>query len=98
MEDSRRERARLLRIAGLLLVDLAMSGCDTAAIRVPGLSLSFPESTPEAKGAGKAQGGIFIEVPRDDRAQHIGEDIAKSGWTACKTDTLSAGELPVLVR
>lgn len=89
---------RRLQCAAAVASLLGLLGCDTASVRVPGLSLAFPPTTPGVRASSHTQEALFVEAPKDTRANHIGEDVAKSGWTACATDTLASGELQPLVR
>src|SRR5258706_370054 len=97
-DPTRRARSELCWLAASSSLLLCLAGCDTAAMRVPGLSLSFPETVPFAPAASTTQDAVFLETPRDVRAQHIGEDVAKTGWTACTTDTMGPGELVPLLQ
>ena len=89
---------RRLQCAAAVASLLSLIGCDTASVRVPGLSLAFPPTTPDVRASAHTQEALFVEAPKDTRADHIGEDVAKSGWTACATDTLASGDLQPLVR
>lgn len=95
---TRHTHSRFLWVAALSSLLFCLTGCDTAPVRVPGLSLSFPETAPGIRASVHTQDVLFIEEPKDIRAQHIGEDVAKTGWTACATDTLSAGQMPPLIQ
>lgn len=81
----------------LAILALGLAACDTAPLRVPGLSFSFPETMPAYQAPRRIPGDIFIENPVDARKAHLGEDVANTGWTACETDTLPSGDMPILV-
>lgn len=78
-----------------LIIAALLSACETP--RVPGLSLSFPVSKPDFVSAKRSSDAVSITPSVDRRAEFIGREVAKSGWLACKTDTLGEGTLPRLV-
>jgi hypothetical protein len=59
---------------------------------------SFPPTMPNAQTKSRASEALLVERPVDVRAQHLGSDIAKTGWTACAQDTLKPGEGVSLVQ
>jgi len=58
---------------------LGLLGCDTASVRVPGLSLAFSATTPGVRASSHTQEALFVKR-RKTRVHHIGEDVAKAGW------------------
>ncbi len=72
-----------------------VSACETP--RVPGLSLSFPNTKPDFVSAKRSAESLSIVPSIDRRRGFIGRDVAKTGWLACKVDTLGEGALPQLV-
>lgn len=88
-------RARI----GLLMAALlgGLMGCETQQARVPGLSLAFPESAPGYVSAKAPVGPLQLMPATDRRRDHLGRDVAGSGWQACADDTLPAGGVARLV-
>jgi len=87
------------RVAGraLLLSALAwLAACDTP-VRVPGLSLAFPDTAPGFTSARPLSEAVTILPSVDVRPGNLGREVANSGWMACKADTLRDGALPKLV-
>jgi hypothetical protein len=83
-------------LAVCLLV--AVAGCNRAAVRIPGASLSFPE-TPTRYVAQKTRPyNAVVLLPIDLRQEHYEEHVAGSRWTGCRTDPFWTTEAPVIIR
>ena len=86
---------RAVWISLLAAVTTWLSACATPLI--PGLSLSFPETSPGFVSTKQLSEGVSIAPSVDRRLDYIGRDVANTGWLACKADTLGEGALPRLV-
>jgi len=76
----------------------AVAGCNRAAVRVPGASLSFP-ATPTRYVAQKTfPYNAAVLLPIDLRQEHYEEHVAGSRWTGCRTDPFWTTEAPVIIR
>ena len=72
----------------IMVLIFSVSGCNRSALRIPGASLSFPE-TPTGHLAKKSYPYVLvIPKPVDKRSQHYGERVAGTKWTGCSTDPL----------
>lgn len=77
------------RIAIALLV-LSLTACNRAGMRIPGASLSFPETPVEYRAPSPVSMSLRIDPAVDLRSEHSGEVVASSRWKACRTDPLWA--------
>jgi hypothetical protein len=72
----------------LVLLLFSSSGCNRATLRIPGASTTFPDTVSHYKAKTSLPYTLVIEVPSDHRAQHYGEHVAGTRWTACANDAL----------
>jgi len=74
-------------VIALIILLLFVLGCNRSALRVPGASLSFPE-TPTGYIAKTASYPrvLVVSAPADLRPQHYGEYVAGTKWRGCSTD------------
>jgi hypothetical protein len=85
--DIRRTSISAMRLLlGSVLV-LSLLGC-----------ASFPPTAPNVKGKARVTEGLLVEAPREVRKDHLGKDVAQSGWKACTQDTLEPGQASSLVQ
>jgi hypothetical protein len=76
---------------------LMLTGCERAAVRVPGASFAFPESPAGYAGSRTIPATIVVLMPSDRRGQHQGEKVAGTDWTVAMEDTLASGSaMPVI--
>jgi ABC-type uncharacterized transport system auxiliary subunit len=72
--------------------------CNRAALRIPGASLSFPE-TPTRYAVQKTYPyNVAVAPPTDLRADHYGERVAGTRWTGCQTDALWGDQAPSIIQ
>jgi ABC-type uncharacterized transport system auxiliary subunit len=77
---------------------LSLGACNRAAVRIPGASLSFPE-TPTRYVAQKTYPyNVAVAPPTDLRADHYGERVAGTRWTGCQTDALWGDQAPSIIQ
>ncbi len=82
----------------LAICVLVIAGCNRAAVRVPGASLSFP-ATPTHYLAQKTYPyNAAVLLPIDLRREHYEEHVAGTRWTGCRTDPFWTTEAPVIIR
>jgi ABC-type uncharacterized transport system auxiliary subunit len=77
------------RISGpvtLMVLVLLVCGCNRSAFRVPGASLSFPDTPTGYKAKASCPYVLVVSSPVDQRAQHYEERVAGTKWTGCSTD------------
>ena len=82
----------------LLCVLLPVIGCNRAAVRIPGASLSFPETQTNYIAGKTYPNRVVVLLPVDLRQEHYGEKVAGTNWAACRTNPLSSEESIVIVR
>jgi hypothetical protein len=86
---------------GLVFVILSVfcgSGCNRAAVRIPGASLDFPQSITGYKAKKNCPYAIVVTRPADQRIQHHGERVAGTRWKGCSTDALWSGDAGQLIQ
>jgi hypothetical protein len=93
--ESRKERDMITKprfacsvpVVILTVLVLFTIGCSRSALRVPGASLSFPEtSTGFTAKASSYPYVLVVSPPTDQRSQHYGEPVAGTKWTGCSND------------
>jgi hypothetical protein len=82
---------QLCAIASLVCAALLATGCNRAMVRFPTGS-AFPRVLSAYSAQHSLPNAVFVASPLDLRIQHIGEEVAGTGWKACKTDALDPGE------
>ena len=70
----------------ICLIGGALIGCNRAAVRIPGASLSFPQTPTQYVAAKRFPAAVTVLMPVDARPQHYDEPVAGTDWTACDTD------------
>ena len=65
---------------------VALGGCNRAAVRVPGASLSFPETPTRYVSKKTYPSNAAVLLPIDVRPEHYEEKVAGTRWTGCRTD------------
>jgi hypothetical protein len=74
------------------------SGCNRAAVRIPGASLSFPETPTRYTAKISFPYTVAVPIPADQRAQHYGERVAGTRWTGCSTDAFWSTDAAQLIQ
>lgn len=86
----------IFKLFVFFLLSLSLIACNRANIRVPGASLSFPDTNTGFKSTTVIPGNLNIATPVDIRPDYYDKPIAGTTWTGCSTDglwTTSASEL-----
>lgn len=93
-----RYRVMLCALASASIMCLSIAACNRAALRIPGASLSFPD-TPTLYVAQKTYPyKVAVAMPTDLRTDHYGERVAGTSWTGCQTDALWGNEASSLIQ
>jgi ABC-type uncharacterized transport system auxiliary subunit len=95
--EIRCSRLRPLAIFSIVALTV-IAGCNRAAMRIPGASLSFPTSPVGFVAPTKSPLSLWVAMPVDGRVAHYGEPIAGSRWTAVQTDGLWISTTPSVVQ
>jgi len=89
------------RAAGLIFFAVAVvlgSGCNRAAVRVPGASLAFPEAATDYRAKTRYPYAIVVLAPVDRRSVHYGDRVAGTHWKGCSTDPLWGDDASALIQ
>lgn len=80
----------LTRLFLIIAICTCMAACSSnrAAVRIPGASLSFPQTSTGFVAKRPFGTEIYVKLPVDVRSAHYGERVAGSEWEGCKTDAL----------
>jgi hypothetical protein len=70
----------------VILVVLLVSGCNRSAVRIPGASLDFPQTSTGYKAKESCACAVVVSIPIDLRPQHYVEKVAGTKWKGCSTD------------
>ncbi len=100
-EDDMACKLKYLKVAGFAALALAVfcsSGCNRAAVRIPGAPIDFPESLTGYKAKTTYPYTIVVVNPADQRTQHYGERVAGTRWKGCSTDALWSGDAGQLIQ
>jgi hypothetical protein len=89
-----RNLSGLIAAGGCLL--LLVVGCNRAMVRIPTGS-DFPRTLSGTVANHSTPHDVSLAAPLDMRWQHYGEPVAGTGWEACRTDALAAGEASEIV-
>jgi hypothetical protein len=81
-----------------MAIGLSALGCNRAAVRIPGASLSFPPTSTRYAAQKTHPFKISVAMPIDRRADHYGERVAGTRWTGCRTDPFWETDATALVR
>ena len=81
-----------------VLAALCSTGCNRAALRIPGASTSFPSTATQYKAKTTYPYTLVVAKPMDQRTQHYGEQIGGTGWTGCSTDALWVDDADQLIQ
>jgi len=87
----------VLTVALIVLV-LFVCGCNRSALRVPGASLSFPESPTGYTAKTTYPHVLVVSTPVDQRPQHYGERVAGTKWKGCSTDPLWGSDASQIIQ
>ena len=92
-------KQRLMLFIILISLSMIVCGCNRSALRIPGASLSFPE-TPTGFTAKSTPYPYVLVVssPVDQRGQHYGEQVAGTTWTGCQTDPFWSTSAPEIIQ
>jgi hypothetical protein len=82
----------------LIILVLSICGCNRSAIRVPGASLSFPETPTGYTSKISYPYVIVVSTPVDQRSQHYGERVAGTKWKACSTDPFLGSDVSQIIQ
>lgn len=77
---------------------VSVGGCNRAAVRIPGASLSFPATTTHYVAQKTYPYNAVVLLPIDLRREHYDEHVAGSRWTGCRTDPFWENEAPAIIR
>lgn len=92
-------KRRLVCLLLLMTLVLLAYGCNRSALRIPGASLSFPETpTGFTAKATPYPYAVVVSTPVDQRSQHYGERVAGTKWTGCSTDSFWATTAPEIIQ
>ena len=96
----RRARSRIKYVACLraLVLCLFAVGCNRAAARIPGASLSFPALSTQYAAQRTYPFNVSVAMPIDQRAEHYDDRVAGTSWTGCKTDPFWTSDASSIVR
>jgi len=81
-----------------ICICLLIVGCNRAAVRIPGASLSFPDTPTGYVAAKKYSFRLVVMAPADLRQAHYGQPVAGTSWTACRTDATWTDSATTIVR
>lgn len=70
-----------------IAISLCLTTCNRAALRVPGVALSFPEVNTGFVAERTLPVTIIIAPPSDVRKAHYSDTVAGTRWEGCRTDT-----------
>lgn len=85
-------------VVALMALLLFIGGCNRSALRVPGASLSFPETTTDYTAKTSYPHVLVVSTPVDQRSQHYGERVAGTKWTGCSTDPLWGSDASQIIQ
>lgn len=94
-------KSRCLIFGGVFALTIAAligSGCNRAALRIPGASTSFPSTATQYKAKTVYPYTIVVASPIDQRSKHFGEQVAGTKWTGCSTDALWVEDATQLIQ
>lgn len=80
------------------VVCCCLMGCNRAAVRIPGASLSFPPTSTHYVARTSYPYAVVVAEPADVRADHYGERVAGTRWTGCSTDPFWGTDVRSLIR
>ena len=92
------------RFAGSVLIValigflLFVCGCNRSAIRVPGASLSFLETSTGYTSKTSYPHILVVSTPVDQRSQHYGERVAGTKWKGCSTDPFLGSDVSQIIQ
>lgn len=89
---------RVTAIFAILLACGASTGCNRAGARIPGASMSFPETPTRYKAIKPIPSTAIVLMPTDTRPLYYDKVIAGTDWTACSTDPFWTNSAPSVVR
>jgi hypothetical protein len=84
-------------VTGLALV-LFFSGCNRAALRIPGASTSFPGRVTHYVATTNYPYAIVVTTPVDHRSEHYGESVAGTKWKTVSTNPLWTADATKLIQ
>jgi ABC-type uncharacterized transport system auxiliary subunit len=96
--DFKMKHIKPMGFIGLILLMLAGSGCNRAALRIPGASLSFPAIKTGYTARTNFHCTVVVARPSDCRPQHYDEPVARTKWTAVSTDATLGSDATKLIR
>lgn len=85
-------------VVALMVLILLICGCNRSALRVPGASLSFPETPTGYTAKTSYPHVLVVSAPVDQRSQHYGERVAGTKWTGCSTDPLWGSDASQIIQ
>src|SRR5712671_2660520 len=92
------KRTRSGSLVFIVTVAILSSGCNRAAVRIPGASLAFPETVTNYRAKAHYPYTIVVLTPVDRRSEHYGESIAGTRWKGCSTDPLLGDDAAALIQ
>ena len=84
----------VVAVSACLLAD----GCNRAAMRIPGASLSFPQTSTGYVASKTHPLNVVVTMPMDLRPEHYDEKVAGTRWGGCRTDPFWAADAPSIIR
>ena len=72
-------------------------GCNRAAARIPGASLTFPSTSTNYVAKHTYPYTVVVAMPTDQRPNHYDERVAGTRWTGCSTDPFWNNEAVTLI-
>jgi ABC-type uncharacterized transport system auxiliary subunit len=88
------------RVRTVVAVAACLSGvaCNRAAMRIPGASLSFPQTSTGYVASKTYPFSVVVAMPTDLRPEHYDEQVAGTRWAGCRTDPFWASDAPSVIR
>lgn len=80
-----------------ICTNIAACSSNRAAVRIPGASFSFPQTSTGFVAKRPLGMAIYVQLPVDVRSAHYGERVAGTQWEGCKTDALWFDKAAILV-
>lgn len=101
MSLTMKKRENVFHVTAVFAILLACSaslGCNRAGARIPGASMSFPDTPTRYKAIQPISSTATVLMPTDARPLYYGTTIAGTDWTACSTDPFWTNSAPSIVR